>query len=523
MDALRKKAAQVIFPRLGSNMPPPVRVSEDFDRFRQLHEQYQFGGLVLFNGDKNTTPGLLTELQHLSRVPLLVASDIERGTGQQIQGATLFPHAQACSIAGDEAIANFARITAREALACGIHIIFAPVADVNSNPRNPIIGIRAFGSTPDRVSRHVDLFIKTCRAEGLLATAKHFPGHGDTETDSHAELPIVNSDLEALHSLELVPFKTAIHAGAELVMTAHVSFPAIDHRNRAATLSAPVLVELLRNQLGFDGVVVSDSLIMKAIQPNTGDMAVYAATLLNAGLDILLDPPDPEAMLEGVVQAVIEKQVSERRLDDAISRINQLRSGLQDRFGDSFFSSTDQVGLLNTVGSGNNKEYARTTAEQAIQCVRGTTSFARSNNHQAKLALFITPYRTRLDPSKAPIGNALQQAFEGLTYHEVDAASSKEKLHQFLDSADQASEVLAIVVSKPAAWHGYGLPEKLSSFVTSLTERANTTLVSLGDPHILDSYQGAECCICTFSDVPASQIALAQFLKSSHLSANKTL
>ena len=194
-------------------MPPPIRVEEDADRFRKLHNKYQFGGLVLFNGHKDHTPKILSELQRMSEVSLLVASDIERGTGQQIEGATLFPHAMACGKAGDEAVKTFAKITAQEALASGIHIAFSPVADVNSNPRNPIIGIRAFGTQPDDVSRHVSTFIRTCKKEGLLTTAKHFPGHGDTETDSHAEMPVITSSLKTFNNTELPPSQKAPCSG----------------------------------------------------------------------------------------------------------------------------------------------------------------------------------------------------------------------------------------------------------------------------------------------------------------------
>ncbi len=339
MDELRKKAAQIIFPRLGSNMPPPIRVHEDFDRFQRLHEKHQFGGLVLFNGHKTHTPETLTALQRISREPLLVSSDIERGAGQQIEGATLFPHAMACARAGEEAVATLARITAEEALAAGIHIAFAPVTDVNSNPQNPIIGIRAFGTEPESTGRFAATYIRSCRETGLLTTAKHFPGHGDTATDSHAELPVVNKSLAALQKTELPAFKSAIHAGAELVMTAHVVYPALGDDKNPATLSTAILTDLLRNEIHFGGAVISDSLIMKAIQPAEGPTPQYAAQLLNAGLDILLDPIDPEAMLEAVTEAVSGGLVTERRLDSALERVRHLRAIMRQRFGENIFCS----------------------------------------------------------------------------------------------------------------------------------------------------------------------------------------
>ena len=406
MSDLQKKAARVIFPRLGSNMPPPVRVAEDIERFRKLHEQYQFGGLVLFNGDKNDTPHILSELQKIS--PTLVASDIERGAGQQIAGGTLFPHALACARAGNDAVAAFGQITAREALACGVHIAFTPVADVNSNPRNPIIGIRAFGTAPDEVCHAVQTFISASQKEGLLTTAKHFPGHGDTATDSHAELPVVSRTIENYRTLEQPPFAAAIQAGAELIMTAHIVYPAFDQEQRAATISPPILQDLLRGDLGFKGTVISDSLIMKAIQPEAGEMAQYAANLLNAGLDILLDPIDPELMVEAVVQAITDKLVPLERLENAITHIDALRQKLTRRFGPSFFTDGGRHGALDQVGCAQHVTTAKQIAGNAILHLRGTPfsckDVATKEEVSAKkLAVFVTPYKTRLDPTHAPI------------------------------------------------------------------------------------------------------------------------
>ena len=510
MQSLQKKAAQVIFPRLGSNMPPPVRVREDFDRFCALQETYQFGGLVLFNGHKTHTPPLLKALQEKSEVPLLVASDIERGAGQQIEGATLFPHAMACGQAGAEAVKHFARITAEEALACGIHIAFTPVADVNSNPLNPIIGIRSFGDQTLAVNEHVKTFIAACQAAGLLTTAKHFPGHGDTATDSHKELPVVASDFDALSQTELPPFTTAIASGVDLIMTAHVSFPALDASEKPATLSKTMLTDILRNQLGFEGAIISDSLIMKAIQPSHGSMAQYAADLLNAGLDILLDPIDPIAMHTGVVEAVEQGLLSETRLDEAIEQIHALRTKLTERFGPSFFQNPAQN---TTVGGNLNLSQAKEVAGKAIKVQKGSAVFCPGPQEAAHhLALYITPYRTRLDPTTTPVETALKEKYLGLNYVEVDAGTSDDEFKSILEQAQQSEGVLALVVSKPAAWHNYGLPDGLHQFVEQLTKLTPTTLVSLGDAHILKNYPSSVNQLCTFSDVPASQEALVRLL-----------
>lgn len=490
-------------------MPPPVRVAEDIDRFRPLQNKYQFGGIVLFNGDTRHTPALLADLQQHAARPILVASDIERGTGQQIAGATLFPHARACAIAGTEAVQTFARITATEALACGLHITFGPVADVNSNPLNPIIGIRAFGHDPVEVQQHVTTYVKACQEVGLLATAKHFPGHGDTATDSHAMLPVVNRDAQALGQVEFPPFIEAIKMGTDLVMTAHVAFPSLHDTTTPATLSAPILQGVLRQKLGFTGAVISDSLIMKAIQPADGDMARYAANLLNAGLDILLDPLHPVTMVEGLVEAITTGILNESRMDAAIAQIDKLRRRITKKFGSGFFTDPNEVFPIDLVGCKGHQKQAHGIAARAISADAPAT-----NVEGKKMAVFVTPYRTRLDPTEAPLGEALRQRAANhpalsLTYHEVDADTEEATFDTLIKALQNCNEAFIFVVSKPAAWHAYGLPDNLSAFVTTVTRTLPTTLVSLGDHHILAAYPEAMRTFCAYSDVPASQEAAA--------------
>ena len=192
--SLKDRISQLIFPRLGSNMSPNISVEEDAARIEVLLDSYPIGGLCLFNGDRIRTPQTLTRLQSRSTYPLLIGTDMERGLGQQLRGATVFPHAMAYQATGDEdeaLLEESARIAAREALAAGLHISFSPIADVNSNPRNPIISTRAYGSTPQTVSRLLKAYIRGANGEGLFSTAKHFPGHGDTDVDSHETLPVV--------------------------------------------------------------------------------------------------------------------------------------------------------------------------------------------------------------------------------------------------------------------------------------------------------------------------------------------
>src|SRR3954467_15592643 len=217
--SLREKIAQLILARIGSNMPPVCRVDADEERVRRLLDDCPLGGLLLFNGGPDAAKSL-ERLQSNSAVPLLVGSDIERGVGQQVPGYTLFPHAMAFDRLGADAMAGvseFARATAREAREVGIHITFAPVADVSTNPRNPLINTRAFSDDVSRATELTRAFVVSAEAAGLRTAAKHFPGHGDTEKDSHDSLPTIDPPRRALEARELLPFRAAIDAGCSLM------------------------------------------------------------------------------------------------------------------------------------------------------------------------------------------------------------------------------------------------------------------------------------------------------------------
>jgi hypothetical protein len=410
-----------------------------------------------------------------------------------------------------EAVASFAEITAREALASGLHIAFAPVADVNSNPRNPIIGIRAFGTEPVAVARHTAAYVRACRRQGLLTTAKHFPGHGNTATDSHAELPQVDSARPILDAIDLPPFEAALEAGAELVMTAHVAFPALDPRLRPATASSPILTDLLRDRMNFKGAVITDSLIMGAI--HSENATEQAAALLGAGVDILLDPPDPAALVKGIVQAVEGGLVPRERLLQAYARTMNLKRHFTERFGDSFFTTLAPATARASIGSQAHRDAAYRIARTALEVIGPAPAFSPTSR-PGLLAVLIKPYRTHLDPPEEPLGNYLR-AFPGIIdYGEVDADTPDQRLDALLNDARKAGGVLAAVVSKPAAWRSFGLPERLAGFMQALVAPGTALLVSLGDPSLLDAYPAARHRVCTYSDVPASQEALAQWLAS---------
>ncbi|MDX2214029.1 MAG: glycoside hydrolase family 3 N-terminal domain-containing protein [Oculatellaceae cyanobacterium bins.114] len=284
------------------------------------------GGVILLGGSAAEVGLRSHQLQEWASIPLLIAADIEEGVGQRFSGATWFPPPMALNAIATHDLPKalqlaeaMGSVTAQEALAIGINWVLAPVVDVNNNPHNPVINVRAFGETPDVVSQLTTAFIRGAQHHAVLTAAKHFPGHGDTAIDSHLELPVLAHTLERLKILELVPFQAAIAAGVDAVMTAHLRIPSLDV-TYPATLSQPILTGLLRQQMRFEGLIVTDALIMGAIanQYGTNEAAVLA---VEAGTDIVLMPADPEGAIAAICQAVEMGRIALEQIAASVERI----------------------------------------------------------------------------------------------------------------------------------------------------------------------------------------------------------
>jgi len=315
--------------------------SEQFDQLIEKVKTLKLGGFVVFGGSERAPSVLLNNaygtvtlgqplaaastlnrLQLASAIPLLAAADFEAGVGFRIAGATTFPRAMAFGAAWDEELArSAARITGQEGRALGIHMNFAPIADVNNNPRNPVINTRSFGELPTEVGRLNAAYVQGLQSGGMLATLKHFPGHGDTDVDSHIGLPIIASPRERLEAVELPSFRAGIAAGVDAVMTAHIQLPALDAAEFSpATLSRPIVTGLLRGDLKFDGLVVTDSMGMDAVAKRLTPGQAAAKALL-AGNDIVLHSPDDAAAVAGIKASVERGEIAMAQLDASVRRI----------------------------------------------------------------------------------------------------------------------------------------------------------------------------------------------------------
>ena len=288
---------------------------------KRMIVEHNIGGIVTYVGSVHGTIYNLNELQSFSDIPLLVAADFERGVGQKIDGATLFPSSMAMSATNDTKLSyDHGKITGIEARAIGVHVTFAPVIDVNSNPKNPIINFRSYGDSPDIVSKYSSAFIKGCQDYGIIACIKHFPGHGDTGTDSHTTLPIINKNEKNFREIDLSPFKKAMDTDIKMIMTGHIAIPSMDSSNTPATLSYELNGKIIREELEFDGLIITDALEMGGITESYWSAEASIKTI-EAGSDIILLPIDSFSAIQGVIRAVKNGRISESRLNNSVRRI----------------------------------------------------------------------------------------------------------------------------------------------------------------------------------------------------------
>ena len=333
---LKAKIAQMIVVRASGYLSDRQRRYPQWEADNKTLQQWlelNLGGVILLGGSAIEVKERSQQLQSWAQTPLFIAADIEEGVGQRFAGLTWFPPPMALgAIAKKDLITAqyYARqmgaITATEAASIGINWLLAPVVDVNNNPDNPVINIRAFGDRPKEVSALTTAFIEGAREYPIITTAKHFPGHGDTATDSHLDLPVIDRDLFGLATVELPPFENAIAGKVDSIMTAHLMIPTWDDKY-PATLSPTILSEKLRQELGFDGLIVTDALIMGGITKYAAPEEI-AVMAVEAGVDVLLMPSDPLVAIESIYQAVVSGRISEARIDRSLERINTAKQRL---------------------------------------------------------------------------------------------------------------------------------------------------------------------------------------------------
>lgn len=381
--SLDDRIGQLIAPAFDSTYLPTD--SDEFDRLSRVMRDSHAGAVIAFGGTEPAPQvllnpaygsvvlghplalaGTLNRLQAVSPLPLLATADFEYGAGMRIAGATRFPRAMALGATGDEQLAFEAgRITAIEGRAMGVHVNFAPVADVNNNPRNPVINTRSFGEDPARVGAMVAAYSRGLQQGGMIATLKHFPGHGDTDTDSHLGLPLIAHPRDRLQSLELPPFRAGLAAGAAAVMVAHIELPALDAEKVPATFSRAVVTDLLRRELAFDGLIVTDAMKMDAITRmlEPGEAAVRA---VRAGADLVLDSPDPVAAFTAIKAAVAAGTIDRAQVDASVLRVLRAKA----RLGLHKTRAVAMDSVAEAVGGRKHQAVARTISEHGVTLLK---------------------------------------------------------------------------------------------------------------------------------------------------------
>lgn len=504
---LRGKVAQLVVAYLEGGRPSEG--SARWKRARRLVEAEKVGGFIVGVGASHGTASWLNELQGESELPLLMAADLEWGPGTRLRGATVLPINMAIAAAGAPSLAYEAgRITALESRAAGIHMAFAPVADVNVNPDNPVINTRSYGSDPGDVSTRVVQFIQGARSAGLMTVVKHFPGHGDTETDSHLAMPVLGVDRFRLDAVELAPFRAAIGAGVDGVMTAHLAVPALDPwmTLRPATLSPPILTALLREELSFGGLVVTDALHMDGVKRHgrTGRVAVDAVL---AGADILLMPPDEKEAIDAVVEAVRRGQVTEERIDHSVRRVLAAKAAVGLVRG----RRVNMGLMLAEVGRGEHEAWAREAAERSITVVRAEAGALPVRVRDRTVVAVIYDDRRNHDAG-SELEAALTERGARVVAVRLSKSSDAAALERARRLAESADVTLFASFSRALPWKGaLGLEEDVASLARWLGE-SGAPVISFGDPYLLRQLPTARNYLIAWSEAAVSQRAAARAL-----------
>jgi beta-N-acetylhexosaminidase len=514
---LDEKIGQVLFATYHGAFTPTDAAS--YAQMMHAIDQLHVGGLInitqssplgIVKSQAYPSAVLANQLQKQAKLPLLIGADFERGTAMRLDEGTSFPTAMAVAAAGNPHDAyTMGKITALEARAVGIHWVYAPDADVNNNPGNPIINTRSFGEDPQRVAEFVKEFVRGVEENGGLATAKHFPGHGDTASDSHVDLPVITADKNRLERLELVPFRAAISSGVSSIMTGHLSVPALEpDRNTPATLSAHILTDLLRGELHYQGLIVTDAMEMGGISVRypPGEAAVRA---FEAGADAVLMSPVPDAAFEALQTAVKSGRISRQRLDASVRRILQAKA----RLG-LYKSRLVDIGWMNRrLGTVASQHEAQDISDRGVTLLRDTAHRLPLDGTKPARALLLAFYA---DPEPYPgedLERELRSRFDSLTTLRADTRfvnASNLKLPS-PDSYDIA--ILALFVRVSDRKGNVDVPPEQAALADQLYKTGKPVItIGLGSPYLIERFPQAQTWLGAFGISDVAQISTAHAL-----------
>ena len=540
----RDKAAQLVWPQLFGDYTPAS--SAGWQRVAGLIQQEHVGGFIMSIGSPIETAEKLNAMQRMSALPLGIGADYETGVAMRqrggyflpnniyLGGGTMFPPQMALGATRDTSLAyEQGRITAVEGRALGVHVAFAPVLDVNNNPANPVIGVRSFSENPHLVADMGASLIRGLQDHGMIATGKHFPGHGDTDENSHLTITTVHASRERIDTVELVPFRRAIAAGLQGMMTFHGLVPSIDTASIPATLNPAIMTGLLRKQLGFSGLLITDAMdmngVLSRVSAPKGSAAQSAAgnygtinnsigiaeackLAIGAGADILLMPSDVPASIEAVVAGVREGRFTQARVDSSVRRVLEIKRRLSlDRHRTV---SLDSVRAI--VGDTANVAVAAVTAQRSITLAKDSLNLvplARSSGSAPRVLSITIAARTDL-PAGATFNAELRRGFPSLRTESIisdDPAPNFSRLLAIADSVDVA--VVSSYLATGTSVANASAPEALAQFMRDLARRhSKTVLVAFGNPYLLQQVPSAPTYVVAWGGFPVSQTAAARAL-----------
>ena len=504
---IRDRIAQLVMPWI-----PGTYAAYDDDGFARAEawvDSLHVGGVIVSVGSPLDVAAKLNRLQQRSRLPLLVASDFEGGTSIRLNGGTLLPPNMGVGATGsDSAAYELGRITALEGRAVGVQLAFAPVADVNNNPANPIINTRAFGEDPAEVGRMVAAEVRGLQDHGMLATAKHFPGHGDTGTDSHLALPVISSSWARLDSVELVPFRAAIAAGVDVVMSAHIALPGIDRGQlRPGTVAPNILTGILRDSLGFRGLIVTDALNMAGVADAYGAEAGVRAFL--AGADLLLQPADPGAAIDAMARAVERGEITSERLDSSVRRVLAIKR----RLGLLAKRTVPLDSIPAVVGNAGFQAEAAEITARSIVLVKDSAGVVLGLP-RARTPLTLVAYG---EEDNRAVGLALagelrNQGFS-VTLVRLWPASGGASYDSAGAALRRNSTAIFATADRPVAGRGtIGLPGALTALIARTAREQPTVLVSLGNPYVIGGLPEVGSYLIAWRSNLVAELAVARAL-----------
>ncbi|MDQ3021225.1 MAG: glycoside hydrolase family 3 protein [Bacteroidota bacterium] len=499
--SLREKIAQMIVSN--SDGYSLDESSDEFQRLRNLIVNEKIGGFIFFKGNSIQEAVLINKLQTLSDTPLLISADFERGTKMRLDDGSLFPSNMALGATRNPELAyQMGLQIAKECRAIGVHQNYAPVVDVNNNSKNPIINVRSYSEDPDLVSSMADKLIKGLQEGNVIATAKHFPGHGDTDIDSHSDLPVLNFTKDRLDNLELIPFKNAIKNDVMSVMIAHLSLPSLDNEaNVPASLSKSIIEGVLIDELKFNGLVVTDALNMAGVVKHFSTENV-ALMSVNAGVDLILMPQGESATISAIEQAVVNGTISEERIDASVRKILNAKSWL--KLNENKLTDVSEVSSI--VNSYNAKKISQQIADESITLVKNSNSIIPFNNAANQSCLIVSMNNGNEKANSDYFLTRFNEKSNFKTTSYFDLTGDIINTDEILFDADSSDIVIIPIYAKVKIKTGtVGLPESQTSLINSLISKGKKVVViSFGNPYLIQSFSDVDSYICAYADAESS-------------------